>query len=146
MYGPGATSSSSGAKRPIASAPAHVESVVVRMKGSAAVPLTAAKGSAPKTKEQKRREAEARNRAYAALKNHRKRIAEIDAQLERDNARMEEVLALLADPDFYTNEDSTTDIIAEHAQLKQRIEQAELEWFQLNEELEEEMARQASAG
>lgn len=107
--------------------------------------LTAAKGSAPKSKEQKRREAEARNRAYAALKNHRKRIAELDKQLERDNARMEEVLALLADPDFYTSEDSTSDVVAEHAKLKQRIERAEEEWLLLNEELEEEMARQANA-
>ena len=75
-------------------------------------PLTAEKGSAPKTKEQKRREAEARNRAYAALKNHRKRIEELDKQLERDNARMQEVLALLADPDFYTREENTSDVIA----------------------------------
>ena len=107
-----------------------------------AAPLTAAKGSAPKSKEQKRREAEARNRAYAALKDTRKRIAELDRQLERDNARMEEVLALLADPSFYTNEDGTTDVIAEHAQLKQRIDRAEAEWLELNEELEAEMARQ----
>ena len=105
-------------------------------------PLTAAKGSAPKSKEQKRREAEARNRAYAALKGHRKRIEEIDKQLESANARMEEVLALLADPDFYTREDGTTDAIAEHAQLKKRIEKLEEEWLVLNEELEEEMARQ----
>ena len=56
---------------------------------------------------------------------------------------MEEVLALLADPDFYTREDSTTDVIAEHAQLKQRIAHAEEEWLLLNEELEAEMARQA---
>ncbi len=108
------------------------------------VQLTAAKGSAPKSKEQKRREAEARNRAYAALKNHRKRIAELDAQMERDNARMAEVMELLADPDFYTREDSTSDIIAEHAKLKQRIAHAEEEWLLLNEELEEEMARQAA--
>ena len=106
-------------------------------------PLTAEKGSAPKSKEQKRREAEARNRVYAALKHHRARIAELDAQLERDNARMEEVLALLADPDFYTREDATSDVIAEHAQLKARIEHAEEEWLLLNEEIEEEMARQA---
>lgn len=106
--------------------------------------LTAAKGSSPKSKEQKRREAEARNRAYAALKNHRKRIAELDKQLERDNKRMEEVLALLADPDFYTREDSTSDVIAEHAQLKKRIAATEEEWLILNEELETEMARQAS--
>lgn len=110
--------------------------------GSSAAPLTAEKGSAPKTKEQKRREAEARNRAYAALKQHRKRIAEIEKQLERDNARMEEVLALLADPDFYTREDGTTDVISEHAKLKQRIERAEEEWLLLNEEIEAEMARQ----
>ena len=120
-------------------------------------PLTAEKGSAPKTKEQKRREAEARNRAYAALKHHRKRIEELDKQLERDNARMDEIMALLADPDFYTREENTSDIIAEHAKLKQRIEKTEVaehaklkqriekteeEWLLLNEELEEEMARQ----
>ena len=104
--------------------------------------LTAPKGSAPKTKEQKRREAEARNRAYAALKNHRKRIAQLDEQMERDNARMEELLALMADPDFYVNEDASSDAIAEHAKLKQRLAAAEEEWFMLTEELEEEMARQ----
>ena len=106
--------------------------------------LTAPRGSAPKTKEQKRREAEARNRAYAVLKNHRKRIAELDAQMERDNARMEEILALLADPDFYLNEDASSDVIAEHAKLKKRIAESEEEWFVLTEELEEEMARQAA--
>ena len=104
--------------------------------------LTAPRGSAPKTKEQKRREAEARNRAYAALKSHRKRIAELDKQMERDNARMEELLKLMADPDFYINEDASSDAIAEHAQLKKRIAAAEEEWFTLNEELEAEMEKQ----
>ena len=107
--------------------------------------LTAPRSSAPKTKEQKRREAEARNRAYAALKNHRKRIAQLDAQMERDNARMAELLALMADPDFYINEDASSDAIAEHAQIKQRLAAAEEEWLALNEELEAEMARQAEA-
>ena len=112
--------------------------------GVAKVELTAAKGSAPKSKEQKRREAEARNRAYAALKNHRKRIAQLDEQMERDNARMEELLALMADPDFYINEDASSDAIAEHAKLKKRLADAEEEWFMLTEELEAEMARQAA--
>ncbi|MBO4353273.1 MAG: ABC transporter ATP-binding protein, partial [Eggerthellaceae bacterium] len=70
--------------------------------------------------------------------------AELDKQLERDNARMEEILELLADPDFYTREDSTSDVIAEHATLKQRIAHAEEEWLLLNEELEAEMARQTA--
>lgn len=98
--------------------------------------------SGHKTKEQRRREAEARNRAYAALKKHRKRIAELDRQLEHDNARMAELLEKLADPAFYINEDATSDAVAEHAELKARIAQAEEEWFSLNEEMEEEMARQ----
>ena len=120
-------------------------SVNNRRKGTTAKPaepLTAPRASAPKTKEQKRREAEARNRAYAALKNHRKRIAELDRQLERDNARMKELLELMADPDFYINEAESSDAIAEHGKLKARIAAAEEEWFLLNEELEEEMRKQ----
>ncbi|WP_276916137.1 ABC-F family ATP-binding cassette domain-containing protein, partial [Parvibacter caecicola] len=105
-------------------------------------PLTAPKESAPKTKEQKRREAEARNRAYAVLKNQRKRLAVLEAQLDKDNARMDELLALMADPDFYINESASTDAIAEHATLKKRIAEAEEEWFALTEEIEEEMTRQ----
>ncbi len=114
-------------------------------KSDAKVEITAPRESAPKTKEQKRREAEARNRAYAALKNHRKRIAELDRQMERDNARMAELLKLMADPDFYINEDASSDAVAEHAKLKQRLAAAEEEWFTLTEELEEEMAKQAEA-
>lgn len=120
-------------------------SVNNRRKGATAKPaepLTAPRASAPKTKEQKRREAEARNRAYAALKNHRKRIAELDRQLERDNARMKELLELMADPDFYIKEAESSDAIAEHGKLKARIAAAEEEWFLLNEELEEEMRKQ----
>ena len=68
--------------------------------------------------------------------------AELDKQMERDNARMAELLELMADPDFYINEDASSDAIAEHAQLKKRIAAAEEEWFVLNEELEAEMEKQ----
>ncbi len=98
-----------------------------------------------KTKEQKRREAEARNRVYAALKHHRARIAELDEQMERDNARLEELLEMMADPDFYMKEDASSDAIAEHAELKARLSAAEDEWIALNEEVEEELARQATS-
>ena len=108
------------------------------------VELTAPKQSAPKSKEQKRREAEARNRAYAALKHHRKRIAELESQMDRDNTRMAELLELMADPDFYINEDASSDAIAEHAAIKKRLAAAEEEWLTLTEELEAEMARQAA--
>jgi len=104
--------------------------------------LTAPKGSAPKTKEQKRKEAQARNKAYSALKNHRKRIDELDRQMEKDSKRMEELMGLMADPDFYVNEDESSDAIAEHALLKKRLFDSEEEWLTLTSELEEEIARQ----
>ncbi len=114
-------------------------------KDSAAEP-TPSRASAPKSKEQKRKEAEARNRAYSALKNHRKRIAQLDKQMERDNARMAQVLEQLADPSFYTSEGQASDVIAEHAALKKRIAAAEEEWIGLQEDLEAEMARQSAEG
>ena len=51
-------------------------------------------------------------------------------------------MELLADPDFYINETASTDVIAEHARLKQRIAAQEEEWFLLTEELEEELKKQ----
>lgn len=136
----GATQASGSAERG-GSRGAAVASPVADV-GSTKAELTAARVSAPKTKEQKRREAEARNRAYAALKNHRKRIAELDKQMECDNVRLSELLTLMADPNFYVNEDASSDAVAEHAKLKQRLSSAEEEWFLLTEELEAEMARQ----
>ena len=107
--------------------------------------LTAPKGSAPKTKEQKRLEAQARNRVYAALKTQRKRVAELDKLIECESKRMDEILALLADPDFYMNEDASSDVIAEHAQLKASLAAHEEEWIMLSEEIEEEMKKSKEA-
>ncbi len=95
--------------------------------------------SAPKTKEQKRAEAEARNRAYALQKEKRARLAELDGSIERDQKRLDELLELMADPGFYTREEGTADAIAEHAELKRRLDAAEAEWFELSEELEAQM-------
>ncbi|WP_165060671.1 ABC-F family ATP-binding cassette domain-containing protein [Adlercreutzia sp. ZJ154] len=100
------------------------------------------KGSAPKTKEQKRMEAEARNRAHAATKEIRKKIAALDSRLAQYSARMAELLELMADPDFYMKEQGAADAIAEHADLKRKIESAEADWFELNEQLEAELAKQ----
>lgn len=93
--------------------------------------------SVRKTKEQKRAEAEARNRKHAATKDLRKKIERIDADLERYNTRMSEILEKMSDPNFYTQEDSASDIIAEHGTLKRKIEFAEERWLSLNSELEE---------
>ena len=66
-------------------------------------------------------------------------MKELDKIIERETTRMEEIMALLADPDFYTNEDSSSDVRAEHAKLKQSLSAHEEEWIMLSEEIEEEM-------
>ncbi|MCD8316672.1 MAG: ATP-binding cassette domain-containing protein, partial [Eggerthellaceae bacterium] len=131
-----------GSSAPKKSAPSQVKVIDHRKEAVSLSEPTAPKASAPKTKEQKRREAQARNRAYNAIKTHKKRIAELDEQMERDNARLDELLVLMSDPDFYTREDESSDAIAEHARLKKRLEAAESEWLELNEEMEEVLASQ----
>ncbi len=98
--------------------------------------------SAPKTKDQKRREAEVRNRVYAVYKEHRKRIAELENQMEKDNNRMSELLDILADPEFYQQEDAANEIIREHALIKKRISEGENEWLALTLEIESEAGEQ----
>ncbi len=102
-------------------------------------------GRARKTKEQKRAEAEERQRRSRATRDIRAKIERLDAQLAQDNARMEEILALMADPDFYIREESTTDIIEEHGRLRARIDEAEEMWFLLNEQMEEALASEQAS-
>lgn len=115
------------------------------MAGQAKKPTSRSQAGERKTKEQKRAEAEARNRAYAALKKQRRRIAELEKVLDVENARMDEIMALLADPDFYTNESASTDVIAEHAQLKKSISEHEEEWMLLSEEVESHLKEEGLA-
>lgn len=84
----------------------------------------------------KRQQAQLRNKVHSATKDARKQLQALEQQLDADNASMTKVLATLADPQFYTNEDATSDVVAQHAQLKVRIAQAEEQWFELNERIE----------
>ncbi len=84
----------------------------------------------------KRQQAQLRNKVHSATKDARKQLQALEQQLDADNASMTKVLATLADPHFYTNEDATSDVVAQHAQLKVRIAQAEEQWFELNERIE----------
>lgn len=99
--------------------------------------------SVPKMKEQKRAEAERRNQLYAALKNQRKRIAELDKLIETEQKRMDELTSAMADPAFYEDAERSTEAIAEHALLKKRLAEHEEEWIALSEEVEEAMREQA---
>ncbi len=92
--------------------------------------------SARKTKEQKRAEAEARQKKSQATKDVKRKLETLEKRMERDGARMEEILGLMADPDFYIKEDAATDVIKEHGELKARMEADEAAWLDLSEEME----------
>ena len=90
---------------------------------------------APKTKEQKRAEAEARNRLSTATKGLKKEIAEIEAEIEADSKRIEELLEIMSEPNFYMTAEDPTAIITEHAMLKEKLPELENEWLTKTEEL-----------
>lgn len=95
--------------------------------------------SLPKTKEQKRLEAERRNALYAALKTQRKRVAELDKLIEKEQTRLDELMEQMADPAFYDDEQRSSEAIAEHAALKKSLSAHEEEWMMLSEEIEAKM-------
>ncbi len=95
-----------------------------------------AAGGAPKTKEQKRAEAEARNRVSALTKGLKKEIAEIEAQIDADSARIEELLEIMSEPNFYMTADDPTAIMTEHAMLKENLPHLEEQWLEKTEELQ----------
>ena len=110
-------------------------------RSSAANAGAATKGSAPKTKEQKRAEAEARNRAYRMLKKERARLAEVEAQMEVDDARHAELLELMADESLYADKARFEECLAEYNELKVRMPKLEAEWLELSATIEAEMKK-----
>ena len=96
-----------------------------------------ARKGAPKSKEQKRKEAEARNRISKATKDLRKRIDELDNEIKRSEQRINELLEIMSESDFYMTSDDPTSIITEHAHLKERLPELENEWLEKSEELSE---------
>ena len=121
-----------------AKAAAKAEGVKVNKMGqrSAVNGGAATKGSAPKTKEQKRAEAEARNRAYRLLKRERTRLAEVEAQMEADDARHAELMELMADESLYADKERFDACLAEYNELKVRMPKLEAEWLELSATIE----------
>jgi ATP-binding cassette subfamily F protein 3 len=92
-----------------------------------------------KTRDQKRAEAETRNRVYRALKDDRKRLAEVEKQLDADNTRYEELMKLMADEELYKDKPAFDATLDEYNKLKQRIPRLEEEWFEITQRIEQEL-------
>jgi ATP-binding cassette subfamily F protein 3 len=95
--------------------------------------------STRRTKEQKRAEAEARNRAYRVLKDDRKRLVELERQLDTDSARYDELVELMADEKLYQDKEAFDATLTEYHSLRKRIPRLEEEWFEITQRIEQEM-------
>jgi ATP-binding cassette subfamily F protein 3 len=90
-----------------------------------------------KTKEQKRAEAEARNRAYRATREMRARLSALDIRLGQTQARHDELVELMADPAFYEDADAFGRAMKEYGEVKARLAELEREWVELAGALEQ---------
>lgn len=89
-----------------------------------------------KTKEQRRAEAEERNRRSRALRETKKRLDEVEAALTPAHKRYDELMALMADETLYNDQQKFDECMTEYQALSKKIPALEAEWLELSEKME----------
>lgn len=89
-------------------------------------------------KTQRRLEAEERQRLAQLRKPLLKQVESLEKKMAKVRERLAELDALIADPDFYSEErrDERVKALAEHGEMTKTLEQLEEEWLMTQEELE----------
>ncbi|MBI1823574.1 MAG: ABC-F family ATP-binding cassette domain-containing protein [Nitrospirae bacterium] len=94
------------------------------------------KSTVRKSKEEKRKEAELRNRRFQQTYAKRKEIEELEKLLEIKNRRIQELTALLADPDLYSRKEKFFQVMEEHKIAEKDQIQLMTRWEDLSREIE----------
>lgn len=89
-----------------------------------------------KTKEQRRAEAEERNRRSRALRETKKRLDEVEAALTPAHKRYDELMTLMANEALYNDPQKFDECMAEYQALSKKIPALEAEWLELSEKME----------
>lgn len=89
-----------------------------------------------KTKEQRRAEAEERNRRSRALRETKKHLDEVEAALTPAHKRYDELMTLMADEALYNDPQKFDECMAEYQALSKKIPALEAEWLELSEKME----------
>jgi len=113
--------------------------------GSMARSTSASASSAPeassaarekKSKDDKRVEAETRNRLYRGTKDAKRRLSSVERELSGVTARHEELLAVLGDTGLYEDKALFSATMEEYTTIKRRLGDLEAEWLELSERIE----------
>ena len=94
----------------------------------------------PKTKEQKRLEAEQRNRLNKETQGHRKRIAEIESSMEALEVEKASISQKMGDPEFYQTPEAAP-LIRRYEKVEQELNDLLEQWTTQQEALESFMAQ-----
>ncbi|MBM3133088.1 MAG: ABC-F family ATP-binding cassette domain-containing protein, partial [Chloroflexi bacterium] len=89
-----------------------------------------------RARERKRLEGEMRNEHFRRVSPLKKRVAEIEAELARLEARRKEVETLLSDPRHYENGPEVAKTVEEYRKLKETIPLLTDEWERISMEVE----------
>ncbi len=92
--------------------------------------------SAPKTREEKRREAEARNRRSKGTRELKAQVKSLDEEVSRTQARHDELVAALADQETYSDPATFEAAMVEYSEIKPRLQRLEASWIAAAEQLE----------
>jgi len=100
--------------------------------------LTSAKElSTRKSRDQKRYEAEVRNRFYRQTQDLRQKIQALESSLVQATQGMQELEARLADPEIYRKGEDIAQLVKAHGDAKKQVEMLTAEWENLAQRLEE---------
>ena len=92
-----------------------------------------------KTKEQRRAEAEKRNKRSRALRETKKRLQEVENALKPAHKRYDELMIAMADEALYNDPQKFDDCMTEYQALSKKIPALEAEWLELSEKMEADM-------
>jgi ATP-binding cassette subfamily F protein 3 len=89
-------------------------------------------------KQQRRQEAQERQRLAASRQPLEQRLAEVETQMNQAQARMQTLDAVIADPDLYSDarRAERQAIMAEHGELAKRVDKMADIWLDIQESLE----------
>lgn len=90
-----------------------------------------------KTKEQKRAEAEARNKLYNLSKPVKDKVHKIEKNIKKNEERLKEIEAMMASADFYSNSENAKSTTNEYKSIKETLNNLYHDWMEETTKLNE---------
>ena len=88
-------------------------------------------------REQKRRDADLRNRVYRETKKQQNRVKKIETQIEDNTRTIASIEEKLANPDLFSSRDAFNEALGEYDRLKRDTDTLNDEWMELSLEIEQ---------